>query len=53
MGTGWVAGRVYRVGSWEGYTGVVPSQHALLGERSSDSEAGPVGPCRGPEWVVT
>ena len=44
MGTGWgipgwVPGRV------------IPVPSTLLGERSHTSEAGPVGPCRGPEWV--
>ena len=48
-----VQGWVYGVGTRVGYTGVLPSDHALLGERSSDSEAGPVEPCRGSEWVVT
>ena len=45
-------------GAWlGGYQGglyrVLPSQPALLGERYSDSEAGPVRACRALEWVVT
>ena len=37
-----------RVGIQEGYTGYYP---ATAGSHP-DSEAGPVGPCKGPEWVV-
>ena len=41
-----------RVGTRVGNTGVIPgTQPAARGE-VQDSEAGPVGPCRGPEWVV-
>ena len=48
MGTGYGTGWVYRVGNREGIP--VPS-HVARGD-PPDSEAGPVSPCRGLEWVV-
>ena len=41
------------VGTGEGYTGYYPPTDLLLGEQCCDSEAGPVRPCKGLEWVVT
>ena len=43
---GWVlrAGRVYWVGTWEGYTGVVLPSHRALKGGPTDSEAGPGSP---------
>ena len=49
---GWVS-RVGILGGYrEGYTGVLPTHRPAARGASPDSEAGPVGPCRGPEWVV-
>ena len=51
----WYQGGADRVGTREGYTGVVPSQHAARGEGSITSEAGPgrpTGPGVGGLWSL-
>ena len=52
MGAGygvWYQGGVYRVGTWEGYTGTSPSQPALL-EETPRQRSGPPEALQGLEW---
>ena len=46
-----IQGGYTRVGTREGYTGTLPTQHALLGERSQTAKRAPDA-LQGREWVV-